>query len=264
MTAEVLALREAVALARHDRRQALLAREKLALDNVLLAQRAANAERQLAAAQEPGRLSSLLGWGRSAPGGDPVADELAARADENVQLQHALFGQQRESEQALATQDREMRVASSLLRAELAAAEGAALQAAAEAERTGFERGRANQRAAIDELHAVCLELRLRCASMVDELEANAESLQRHREREAAHRRWRGPRRAAAPFCPPARPWTTSQLSVWTWRACPQACPQALCLTRMAAPTPGLAARRGGLSGSARWTLWLGECERPA
>ena len=86
--------------------------EFLALDNLLLARRAAEAEQQLE--RERRRASGggtsimgslLLGYSSAKEQQElDAAAELRARADENVQLQHALFEQQRESQAALRAQ----------------------------------------------------------------------------------------------------------------------------------------------------------------
>ena len=80
--------------------RALKQNEYLRLDNVLLARRAAQMERQLEMATRATNVSligSLLGW--SAPEKDDLGDALAevdARLEENAKLQHAFLEQQRD------------------------------------------------------------------------------------------------------------------------------------------------------------------------
>ena len=88
--------------ARHERQAAVDQAERLALENLMLARRAAELERRLEdlrAANASSGLSGLLGWSAPPPSHDDLDAELQARADENLQLQHAIFEQQREHEQ---------------------------------------------------------------------------------------------------------------------------------------------------------------------
>ncbi len=188
--ANAVALREALALARHDRRVALAAREKLALDNVLLAKRAAEAERQLAFTQEPGRLRALLGLGSPRADAETLA-ELHARTDENAQLQHSFFDERRRHEEALADMAQQMDLTASLLRGEVRGAEEGGERAAGAAADEGYTRGRADHRKALNDMQGVCLELRLKCAQLVDELEVANEAIGKYKEREGKVRKWK-------------------------------------------------------------------------
>ena len=84
-----------LAVARHERRLALDQRELLALDNLALARRVSEAERLLSEHRSSYGLGKLFGWSTAEPGEAEGAAqmELHARADENLQLQHALFDQ---------------------------------------------------------------------------------------------------------------------------------------------------------------------------
>ena len=182
--------------ARHERQAAVDQAERLALENLMLARRAAELERRLEdlrAANASSGLSGLLGWSAPPPSHDDLDAELQARADENLQLQHAIFEQQREHEQERKLHMHLCDADVALLRRALGEAEEEAENAragiaAAIAERV---RERTEQRANVDALHAVCYELQLKCKTTLDELDENTKLIERLRERDLEHRRWR-------------------------------------------------------------------------
>jgi len=182
--------------ARHERQAAVDQAERLALENLMLARRAAELERRLEdlrAANASSGLSGLLGWSAPPPSHDDLDAELQARADENLQLQHAIFEQQREHEQQRKLHMHLCDADVALLRRALGEAEEEAENAragiaAAIAERV---RERTEQRANVDALHAVCYELQLKCKTTLDELDENTKLIERLRERDLEHRRWR-------------------------------------------------------------------------
>jgi hypothetical protein len=182
--------------ARHERQAAVDQAERLALENLMLARRAAELERRLEdlrAANASSGLSGLLGWSAPPPSHDDLDAELQARADENLQLQHAIFEQQREHEQQRKLHMHLCDADVALLRRALGEAEEEAENAragiaAATAERV---RERKEQRANVDALHAVCYELQLKCKTTLDELDENTKLIERLRERDLEHRRWR-------------------------------------------------------------------------
>ena len=179
--------------------KALNASEFLALDNVILARRAAEAERQLERERcgHTGGTSImgalLLGWTSAKEQQElDAAAELRARADENVQLQHALFEQQHEAQRSQHAQAVRGGACVSLLRRALAETE-----AELEVERTAMiaaatehARGRNEARQSLEALHSVCRELRERCASALDELEASGATIASMRVRESEHAKW--------------------------------------------------------------------------
>ena len=188
--------------ARHERQAAVDQAERLALENLMLARRAAELERRLEdlrAANASSGLSGLLGWSAPPPSHDDLDAELQARADENLQLQHAIFEQQREHEQQRKLHMHLCDADMALLRRALGEAEEEAENAragiaAAIAERV---RERTEQRANVDALHAVCYELQLKCKTTLDELDENTKLIERLRERDLEHRRWRARLRRA-------------------------------------------------------------------
>jgi hypothetical protein len=188
--------------ARHERQAAVDQAERLALENLMLARRAAELERRLEdlrAANASSGLSGLLGWSAPPPSHDDLDAELQARADENLQLQHAIFEQQREHEQQRKLHMHLCDADVALLRRALGEAEEEAENAragiaAAISERV---RERTEQRANVDALHAVCYELQLKCKTTLDELDENTKLIERLRERDLEHRRWRARLRRA-------------------------------------------------------------------
>ncbi|KOO22385.1 hypothetical protein Ctob_003537, partial [Chrysochromulina tobinii] len=178
--------------ARHERQAAADQAERLALENLMLARRAAELERRLEdlrAANASSGLSGLLGWSAPPPSHDDLDAELQARADENLQLQHAIFEQQREHERQRKLHMHLCDADMALLRRALGEAEEEAENAragiaAAIAERV---RERTEQRANVDALHAVCYELQLKCKTTLDELDENTKLIERLRERDLEH-----------------------------------------------------------------------------
>lgn len=173
--------------------------EYLALDNLLLQRKTAELERRLeiAAMQNTAGgsfVGALLGFPKVQDRAlvDSAA-ELQARADENLQLQHELFEQRRKQASEAAALEKKRAALERTLRQALAEAEAelkeARVQAAAEA--VGAEKQLAEQRANLESLHAVCMELRLKCASTLDELEASQGMISKLRQRDVEHQEWR-------------------------------------------------------------------------
>ena len=190
------AILPALALARHERQAALDRAECLAMENLLLARRAAEAERHLEefrAARSSGSLSALLGWSSSLPIDATMEAELRARTDENLQLQHAIFEQQREHVAQLNHNLLQSQANVTLLLESIADAERDAALAWASYHRVKIEQEReagahlANTAA----LRRICDELSCKCASTLDELQESASIIERLRERDHDHRRWR-------------------------------------------------------------------------
>jgi hypothetical protein len=174
--------------------------EYLALDNLLLQRKTAEMERRLEIATlrntPAGSLvGSLFGF-PSAQQDRALHDSavaLQARADENLQLQHELFEQRRqhaaENEayaETSAALERTLRHALAETESELRD-----VQAVAAADAEEAERQLAEQRSNLESLHGVCLELRLKCAATLDELEASHGVVARLRQRDAEHQEWR-------------------------------------------------------------------------
>ena len=178
--------------------RALEQNEYLRLDNVLLARRAAQLERQLEAAMarpSGGRLISTL-LGQPVAQNQELADALAevdARLDENMKLQHAFLEQNMEHNQRVAELMAQHRAQTRLLCASLREAEAEAECRAAAAAAATREHSRVTEqhRNKIHTLNAVCLELRSKCASAFDELEVANKMVLRLRERDAEHEAWR-------------------------------------------------------------------------
>ena len=169
----------------------------LALDNLLLARRADEAERLLAeerrCAATSGPIGSLLGWAPPVPADEDIVAALQARAEENVKLQHALFEQHRTHSRAHSVESLQRYACVRTLQRALAEAEAeaAALRSAMAALTSGRERERTAQRADLDGLRAICVELQQRCTAALDEVESNAELITRLRDRDREYRRWR-------------------------------------------------------------------------
>ena len=183
-----------------DIERQLEASEYLALDNVLLARRAAEAERQLERerASREGATSIMgamfLGWSSAREQSEEdTAVELRARADENLQLQHALLEQQREAQSALHTQAVRGGAYLSLLRRELDEVEAQLAAGRAELKRATDEhtRGQQESKQSLEALHGVCRELRSKCASTLDELEASGQTVAKLKQRDAEHQQWK-------------------------------------------------------------------------
>ena len=176
-------------------------REYLALDNLLLARRMAEAERKLeAAAKGSGLFSRLFApSSSSAELLDAASAHLDARTDENVQLQHALFQQQLEHTRALAQSRSGRQAEVDLLRRELSEAEAEAEveRVAGAASAAAAEHQLRAQQSQLDRLCATCLELRARCEATMSELDVSNRANARLRERDEAHQQWRARLRRA-------------------------------------------------------------------
>ena len=181
--------------------------EFLALDNLMLARRTAELEKRLELATlrdstGGGSLTrALFGFSSSAQQQllEDAATQLHARADENLQLQHMLFEQQRD---ALAERERQVAAAAAAelaLRATLAdtEAEETRVRTKAAAEAADAARVIGEQRSNIDSIHSVCLELRLKCEATLDDLEASNAAVDVLRQRDAEHQEWRARVRVA-------------------------------------------------------------------
>lgn len=177
------------------------ASEYLALDNLLLARRAAEAERQLERERRSHTVggqsimgSLLLGWSASRQEQEvDTAAELKARADENITLQHAIINQQQDAQVALKAQAHRGGACISMLKRALRDADAEVLALTNEARTSAVEHARAREdsRQSVETLHGVCRELRSRCASTLDELEASSATIAQLKHREGELQKWK-------------------------------------------------------------------------
>ena len=198
MADDIATLMAELAAARTERQAALDQREWLALDNLLLARRTAEAERQLEQARATAMgLPGLLGWQSASPSMDTeMAAELEARATENVQLQYALFEMQRDHKRMRNEEGQRHAVCVAVLCQALVEAEAiierqGTMAAAAASAALVAEQEREEQHARMDAMHVLCQELKRQCATAIDEVESSAQVVARLKERELVHRRWR-------------------------------------------------------------------------